>query len=52
MNFTKPGTYVKGYINYYTCIQIERFFYYICIQFDSSTINNGLRNVTKVQITN
>ena len=41
MNLTKPGTYVKGYINYYTCIK-----------FKSSSIKNGSRNVKKVEITN
>ena len=41
INLSKPGTFVKGYTNYY-----------ICIKFGSSNIKNGLRNVKKVQITN
>ena len=41
MNLTKPGTYVKGDINYN-----------ICIKFESSSIKNGLKNVKKVKITN
>ena len=41
MILTKPGTYVKGYANYYTCIK-----------FESSSIKNDLRNVEMVQITN
>ena len=41
MNLTKPGSYIKGYTNYY-----------ICIGYESSSTKNSLRNVKKVQITN
>ena len=39
VKINKNSTYVKGYINYY-----------ICIKFKSSSIQNGIRNVKKVQI--
>ena len=41
MTLTKPGTYVKGYNNYY-----------ICIKFENSNIKYVLSNVKRVQITN
>ena len=40
-NQTKPGTYAKSCTNYY-----------ICVEFESSSIENVLRNAKKVQIIN
>ena len=41
MNLTQLKTYVKGYTDYN-----------IWIKFESSTVQNGLRNAERVQITN
>ena len=41
MNWTKPGTYVKG------CTE-----YYICTKFESSTIKIDFRNAKKVKTIN